>query len=275
MLFLDSHPHYKTYDESNFHMATIPKGILGPIRGVIAKHSQEEPGLYRHSADLLLTNIPEATTTENVWDYISHEIDRALRRLYQNPSKFYDALMQVSREVFGGSIVDDLNQILEDNDVGYILEYSRFGYDWVVREPQDDVFDSLEETEEMVIDICQQTTEHLKQCRNNLLLQDNLRARKDAVRDALSAMESLMKNISGEADIKNATISLRQDLVKWGKQTIVKDGLSIWNHLHDLYPDIRHGNPDITSLTKEEAVYWIDRVTTFVTYIARKSKEGN
>lgn len=209
MDFLECHPHYKTYDESNFYMTTIPKDVLGPIRGVIAKYSQDESGLYRYSADILLTNIPEATTTDNIWDYISHEMDRALRRLSQTPPKFFNALMQVSREVFGGSIVDDLNQILEEYDIGNSLEHSRFGYEWIVREPQDDVFESIEETEVIVIDICQQTTEHLKQCRNNLLQQDSLRARKDAVRDALSAMESLMKNISGEDDIKKATTFFR------------------------------------------------------------------
>lgn len=86
----------------------------------------------------------------------------------------------------------------------------------------------------------------------------------------MSAMESLLKQVTGESDIKDATTKLKNDTAKWGIPDISKDGLSIWNRLHDLYPDVRHGNPVVSTIDKEAVYYWIERIMVFIQYITKK-----
>ena len=90
----------------------------------------------------------------------------------------------------------------------------------------------------------------------------------------MSAMESMMKSLTNKSDIKDATLDLRSTGA-WGPQEIVKEGLSTWNRLHDLYPDIRHGQAAATFASEEEAIYWTDRITSFMRYMARRRKTFN
>ena len=62
---------------------------------------------------------------------------------------------------------------------------------------------------------------------------------KDAVRDCASAMESIIKILGKNDDIKIASKTLR-DTKLWGLDDIVKDGDAIFNKLHHLYPDLHH-----------------------------------
>lgn len=131
----------------------------------------------------------------------------------------------------------------------------------------------LEETIKDTQDIYQQTQSHLKQARQHIFSIDNERSRKDALRDCLSAMEALVKYISGENDIKPSTKYLKDN--NYGPDIIVKDGLSIWDRIHNLYPDIRHGSATVSNLTESEALYWIERILTFVNYLYRIKRNGN
>ena len=128
-----------------------------------------------------------------------------------------------------------------------------------------------EKAAEEVKDICSQTLEHLEQAKQHLLTTENNRDRKDAVRDCMSAMESMLKKITGEKDIKSSIKRMRNDRC-WGPDIIVKDGLSIWNRLHDMYPDVRHGNPQESEISDEEALYWIERISCYIRYISKKYK---
>jgi hypothetical protein len=114
--------------------------------------------------------------------------------------------------------------------------------------------------------MCTQTLEHLAQAAKQLTSIDNERARKDAVRDCLSGLESLLKSLTHTSDIKEATTSLRAK--GGGPDTLVKDGLSIWDHIHRLYPDVRHGQTAISTMSKAEALYWVERITAFIRYVS-------
>ena len=61
----------------------------------------------------------------------------------------------------------------------------------------------------------------------------------------------------------------------WGPVEIAKDGNSIFNLLHKLYPDVRHGTQDAATaeMTMEEAEYFVGRITTFVKYIVARAKK--
>jgi hypothetical protein len=73
-------------------------------------------------------------------------------------------------------------------------------------------------------------------------------------------------------DIKDATAALRAD-VRWGEDRIAKDGVAIWNYIHDLYLDVRHGQAAGSDLNERECQYWVDRISAFVRYVARSADE--
>lgn len=117
-----------------------------------------------------------------------------------------------------------------------------------------------------------QAFEHLNQALEHLRAPQSNRSRKDGLRDCLSAMESLLKAATGTKDIKEATSALRHS-GKWGNDRIVKEGLTIWNHIHELYPDVRHGQATSSELGHAECMFWVDRISAFVRYIARTSDD--
>ncbi|MGA2281054.1 MAG: hypothetical protein ABSG80_12210 [Verrucomicrobiota bacterium] len=131
---------------------------------------------------------------------------------------------------------------------------------------------TVEDTVSVLETTFSQAMEHLNQALEHLQTPQNSRARKDGLRDCLSAMESVLKVITKTNDIKDATAALRADHL-WGHDAIVKDGLSIWNRVHELYPDVRHGQASGSELTDHECLYWVDRITTFVRFIARRADE--
>ena len=131
---------------------------------------------------------------------------------------------------------------------------------------------AVEETATTLANSFDQAHEHLKQALSHLSSPTSPRARKDGLRDCLSAMESLLKTATGTADIKDATTALRADK-RWGGKPIVKDGLAIWNHIHELHPDVRHGQAASSDLNERECLYWADRIAAFVRYIARTADD--
>ena|GEM_PF-6903638 len=101
--------------------------------------------------------------------------------------------------------------------------------------------------------------------------QDDERAIKDTVRSVASAMEAIIKVLGGTNDIKTSSKALRNAKI-WGNDGIIKDGEVIFNQLHYIYPDLRHGSSEISAMSFEEAEYWIGRMTNYVSYI-RKRKD--
>jgi len=85
--------------------------------------------------------------------------------------------------------------------------------------------------------------------------------------------QAMLKSISNEKDSKGAIYKMRKD-VNWGISAIVKDGLSLWNGLHYIYPDIRHGNPQISAITDNEALYWVERVLVYIRYVSKIYKHN-
>jgi hypothetical protein len=128
----------------------------------------------------------------------------------------------------------------------------------------------IERTKGQLQDAYEQALDHLSQATKHLRSLGSERARKDAVRDCLSAMESLLKAVTGSTDIKDATEKLKEQ--KLCPDLLSRDGLSIWNHIHNLYPDVRHGQPDAANLDEAEALYWVDRINAFIRLVAAKKR---
>lgn len=86
-------------------------------------------------------------------------------------------------------------------------------------------------------------------------------------------MEAVVKNYGHYNEIKRATTNLKESKV-WGKDEIVKEGNSLFNMMHRLYPDLRHGSTEVSSMSMEEAEYWISRICCFVIYIENTAKNN-
>jgi hypothetical protein len=131
---------------------------------------------------------------------------------------------------------------------------------------------SIENVASLIANSFDQAYEHFDQALEHLRNAQSQRSRKDGLRDCLSAMESLLKTATGKNDIKDATAALKANK-RWGNDAIVKDGLSIWNRIHELHPDVRHGQATSSDLPETECTYWVDRISAFVRYIARMADE--
>lgn len=269
MGFKNKFPDYETYDDSHFYMKEIPP-IMDSLHGLIVRHCNGDRHILKAVVNIILSHVPTEVTSNWGWDWLIEDLESALRKIYKAKfHRFMDAIIEVT-ECLGSDFQDELNEILDENDFGYYIESWLGDYEWFLKE--DGVAKTQEiitEATETIKDTCTKTEEHLRQILENLK-QDTQRARKDAVRDALSAMETLLKKLSGEKDIEQATKWLRDQ--GWGTKTILRDGVSIWNNIHKEYPDVRHGNPEGREMEKEEALYWIERIITFINYINRRHK---
>lgn len=263
--FKTTHPDYESYDDTDYLTRTIPDNIRSALSGLIIRYSEDTNDL-KAAVNIILTHIPASPSNNWGWSFLQDDLDDALRQICKSKfHKFMDTMGEVAI-LLGPDFVEDFNEALEDNDLGYYLDYSPFGYQWLlISDNSSNLIDKIDETNEKVIDVSQNAYEHLTQLKDHLG-GSNARDIKDAVRDALSAMEAVIKYWGGDDDIKIATKNLR-DNGNLGPDIIIKDGLSIWNHIHTIYPDVRHGTTSTSDISKEAAMYWIERMLSFINYL--------
>ncbi len=280
MSFSEDISNYKDFNDTDIVYTYIPRGAITSIKGLLIKNIDNVNQLKPICYDLA-GRVPTQPPTNWGWDFLINDYYDLVDALAEKLPKFMDFLLDFAKgEYRSTDFVDVLNEIFEENDFGYRLKETTnhihiLRYYWVIFSEPEIVTDTVDSATESLIDICEQARLHLKQAREHLSNSpNNDRARKDAVRDSLSAMEALINQLGGSADISQSIKNLRHE-AKWGPDIIVKEGLSIWNQMHQLFPDIRHGNPICSNLTQTEALYWIDRLMAYLTYISRKNKEIN
>jgi hypothetical protein len=270
MSFKKEHPDYQGYESKEFHVHKIPTGMSSALQGFIAHECNGEQELKAVINDIA-GRIPMELTTNWGWNYLLEDLPTYVSNLCRLPlPKVMDFLADLCINSHLSVSADDVNELLEGLQSGYVLEVERWSrtVSWSLRADVASRAELMEETTPHVKDICTQTLDHLKQAKKHLLHTTDDRDRKDAIRDCMSAMESMLKTLSGKTDIKDATIALRAAKT-WGPDLIIKDGLTLWDRMHDLYPDIRHGNPVKSDLSDEEAFYWLERITCFIRYMSR------
>ena len=123
----------------------------------------------------------------------------------------------------------------------------------------------------MIFSVSQQANEEIRRARKSLEDAGDERAIKDALRSCVSAMEAVVKELGQDDEIGKATKNLRNEQI-WGADCIVKEGLSIFNNMHKMYPDLRHGSTESSSLTLNEAEYWIGRILNYIQYMDKQQK---
>lgn len=144
-----------------------------------------------------------------------------------------------------------------------------------------DVISDIITTQKQIQSLSQQAYERFESAKRIFYdVGKNERARKDAVRSCVDAMEALIKELGAADEIGEATKHLKDAKDSngenlWGPVELVKDGNNLFNLLHRLYPDVRHGTQDIATadMPMEEAEYFVGRITTFMKFIAARARK--
>ena len=275
MSFRRDIPNYKTLHSENFNLTTVDKNVWTKLEAYsqrVCDNSDQLKALVNRLSELAL--IP--ATTNWGWDFLVNDLSHVIYVLGKQVSdgKFYLLMDTVALIAEAGSIdLEEIDEFLIEFNLGYRLNVDPLTrkYFWTVRNDITDLTENIENVEELIKDGFQQAIEHFEQAKKQLANADSERARKDAVRDCASAMESIIKILGNDDDIRNASKILRDQNV-WEKDTIVKDGDAIFNTLHRLYPDLRHGSTEISEMGIEEAQYWVDRITAYVSYMIRMNE---
>lgn len=268
MAFIDTHPNYNSYNSDKYYFTGLPINFIDAVVGFSLRYAEDANELKKLCL-FVAKAIPTSPPSNWGYDYLKNDLEDLLYRIENSVPKVMDYLDFIICEY---RCVSDVNELLTDFKIGYLAYYdSMIGVVWeLVDEDEIDVV-QIEKVSAELKDEFKQVIEHIKQAINNLGEKDNARALKNSIRDCLSALESFLKKMSNTTDIKDATKILRDDGSK-GPDIIVKDGLSIWNHIHQLYPDIRHGQSDNSNLSYAETKYWIERILSFLTYMNKQRK---
>lgn len=275
MSFRRDIPNYKTIHSEKFNLTVVDKSIWTKLEAYsqrVCDNSDQLKALVNRLSELAL--IP--ATTNWGWDFLVNDLSHVIYVLSKQVSegKFYLLMDTIALIAEVGSLdFEEIDELLTDFNLGYCLNVDPLTrrYYWVLREDVTDLTENIENVECLIKDGFQQALEHFEQAKKQFANADSERARKDAVRDCASAMESIIKILGNDDDIRNASKILRDQEI-WGKDTIVKDGDSIFNTLHRLYPDLRHGSTEISEMGIEEAQYWVDRITAYVSYMIRMNE---
>lgn len=234
----------------NSEMETLIAAGTGEIIIKGTEADSEYKSLHRQvSIWLKQLGIARSQSFSSLWEWYSY---------YSNTLSSYQ-----ERRVHIHSIYDPLIEKISESE------------DSREQRAEHEAINRLQEAMLEVQDISQQAFEEfrraIKSFRDAGENRSDERARKDAVRSVASAMEAVIKVLGGTDDIKTSSRALR-DSSLWGADETVKEGDAIFNTLHRLYSDLRHGSRETSVLSFEDAVYWVGRMTNYISYMrSRKS----
>lgn len=271
MSFRDDNPNWKIYLTSSEKMTTVPQSAFPELCGVIRKAATNANQLKK-ILNRLAEIIPCALTQDWGLSFLENDIKDFVNEIETKVKKgkfpiFMDCLAALIE--VGNLSPKDINEYLEDNNIGYRAECS-FDHcvNWHPLE-ENSTIEQLEDVQTAILSVSQQACDEIRRAKKSLEDTDDERAIKDSLRSCVSAMEAVVKELGHDDEIGNATRNLRSEKV-WGNDEIVKEGNSIFNTMHRLYPDLRHGSTESSSLTLNEAEYWIGRILNYLQYIDRQ-----
>jgi len=275
--FKDIFPDHNLYSNDDYLMNNVTDSLLREVSQTLPRLLIDRKQVIKNlSLDGTLQNMCNVvslyTNNENTihWGYnfIINDFHLQMKDFkHARFHKFMDAMLELSN--FDETFKDALNEIFEDHNLGYRLTGDP-DKPWACINPATGMVVDMDEVIVSTDELCEQTAEHIKQAKQQLTRAQELRARKDAIRDCLSAMEALMKHLTGTKDIDNADYTMRKSPDKWGQPFIVRDGITLWNMFHNKYRDIRHGDFDISKVSYHEAIYFVDKLLAYVKYISAK-----
>ncbi len=276
MSFKSDVPNYKSYREDKYHMQTVPSIVWSELEGLIRRYSDDAATLkgYLNSFSEI---IPCEPTTNWGWDFLANDVSTfvyAIKRKVDNGrfDVFMDCMAVLVNGVFGRD--EQINDFFEEHKIGYYCYIDTFNVcvHWCVRDDSD-IIDEMSSTKSIIKSASQQAYDEFENAIKSLENSKNERSRKDAVRSCVSAMEAVIKSYGNNDEIGNATKILRAEKI-WGLEDIVKEGHSIFNTMHRLYPDLRHGSTEVSAMSIEEAEYWIGRISNYLKYMKKMANKN-
>lgn len=281
MSFRTDFPEFQSFhDTDSYYYKTLPSSFWSGLQGLIRAFSETAQEL-KGNLNCLAERIPCEPTTNWSWQVLESEIGYYVRKLQKKviEKERLDIAMDYLAELVAvdSSRIDKLNEFLDDIEVGYecysgACGFARSEIKWR-RKEEAEAIDTLTETKEIVKSDYQQAFEEYSRAIETWKDATDERARKDVVRSCVSAMESIVKICANENEIKNATNKLKTDSA-WGNSYFIKQGLSIFNKIHELYPDLRHGSTETSEMPMEEAEYWVGTISTVIKYMKRMADKN-
>lgn len=279
MAFKIDIPEYKSYSEEKFYMHSVPDDVWSELSGLVRRYADSSAITLKKYLNRFSEIIPCAQTQNWGWDFLSNDISSFvgdIKRKVENGH--FEVFMDCVAILIDGihERVNDINDFFEEHKIGYVCDLEPFFKQviWTVRD-ESDIVEELVSAQSIIKTVSKQAYEEIERAIKTLesALQDE-RARKDAVRSCVSAMEAVVKEYGKDNDIKKASKNLRDEKI-WGSDRIVKDGDAIFNSIHFDYPDLRHGSIESSEMPIEEAEYWISRIAAYLKYMRKMaSKNG-
>ncbi len=269
MAFRDDNPNWKLYSDEQYYMKTVPDDFWPEFEGLAFKGaSLDIKSVINHLAEV----IPCSPTTNWGGDFLRNDLMEELHiiRKKVEDGKIYVLMDCLAVLVnYGALTCNDINELFEDHNIGYLCERGRLSKA-ICWEPKENnqLLSQIEETKSIVKSVSQQAYDSFESAKRSLEAAEDERARKDAVRSCLDAVEAIVKEYGKDSDIKQASKNLRTSGV-WGLDEIVKDGDAMFSNMHRLYPDLRHGSTETSAMSMEEAEYWIGRFSTYLLYMKK------
>ncbi|CDO04275.1 hypothetical protein BN988_02829 [Oceanobacillus picturae] len=274
MSFKNDHPDYINYQSEEYFMNKIPREFINAFLGFINRELRKDETLSKKEiVNTIGDFVPTAPTTNWGDPFLQVDLENNLNALFRkkNLHRFMDCVGNLVTEFRFD--IEDLNELLEENKIGYYLENDPFGCVWEVREDTYSYSEEIESAIETVSSEFKNVTDHLTQAKEQLNDPHNLRDRKDALRDSASAMESLLKYISGINDFDKAVKYIRTNYSEQIPRNAIQDAKTIWDRIHQFTPDVRHGANITSELSQAEALYWIDRIMALIKFLSRELEE--
>lgn len=268
MKFIDQHENYQNYESEKYYTDEISRDLVNSLKGYIRGHI-ENAGNYRHIISIVAKYVPCDPGSNWNFPWLHDDLDDVIWALHKKGKfpKFMDCIGEITGAYFRDKI-DEINEILEESSIGYVLIYDSYdGPLWEIREDVESRVEAVLEAIEMLPATYENTIQHLEQAKQQLVRADNSRARKDALRDCVSALESQLKYLSGKNNIKTAVAELVDRNI--GSKKIIRESLSIWTYVHEDVPDIRHGHTENVSIDIAEALYYVEKTAVLIKYLNR------
>ena len=269
-------------DTEELYFKNIPSSFWDGLEGMI-RFCSENADVLKANLNQFAGIIPCECTNNRGRGFLVEDIPYYIRKIREKVNKGkIDILMDclATLVVRNKEYIDKLNEFLQEEKIGYHCEESFKGFSgkheitWYLNE-QPKTLTTLQVTQEIVKSDFEQAYEEYGRAVDTLKDAINERARKDAVRSCINAMESIVKICGEDNDIKNATKKLKTSK-KWGNNDyFVKQGSSIFNKIHELYPDLRHGSTEISEMPLEEAEYRISVISAFINYMVKYAEKNH
>lgn len=282
--FEEKFPHFKDLKNIGLYYTKIPKKFLDDLQGLIIR--QYYPVYHLYSLCQLLSQlIPSKPIaiyySEENEEWIEYllleELDKQLLKLSSNFPRFMDFLAWLYIKILDTEDRIDFDDLLQKYGIGYKLnKVDEDFYEWDRLEKTDYelyILDKIKHVEEEASNTSKQIIQHLHSIRKNLIRASNEREIKNALRDALSALEAYLKQKTNTTEIKDSVKELVNKNIL--EKTIIRYALKIWHDCHKLYPDLRHGTSDVheSSITKEESLFWIGEIMNYILLIHNTFKK--